>query len=80
MTKALKALGKTDVPFFLLDSQFIQMADAAIFQDRVKLEVRSVLDENNDNNVWKGFSRFGAGFVDWRFISAGNMSTGTDLT
>ena len=58
----------------------IQMADAAIFQDRVKLEVRSVLDENNDNNVWKGFSRFGAGFVDWRFISAGNMSTGTDLT
>lgn len=80
MTKALKDLGKTDVPFFLLDSHFIQMADAAIFQDRVKLEVRSVLDENNDNNVWKGFSRFGAGFVDWRFISAGNMSTGTDLT
>ena len=28
----------------------------------------------------EGRARFGAGFVDWRFIAAGNMSTGTDLT
>ena len=79
LSKALSDMGKTDVPYFLLDSKFIQINDGAVFQDRVKLEVRSTLDENNDNNVWKGLSRFGAGFVDWRFVSAGNISTGTDL-
>ena len=54
--------------------------DCAIFQDRVKLEVRSVLDESNDNNMWKGRARFSAGFVDWRGVAVGNISTGTDLS
>ena len=44
------------------------------------LEVKSIIDTNNDNNVWQGRARFGAGFVDWRFVAVGNMSTGTDLT
>lgn len=80
MTQALAALGKTDVPFFLLDSRFLELNDGAVFQDRKKLEVKSVLDNTNDNNVWQGYSRFGAGFVDWRFVSVGNISTGTDLS
>ena len=80
MTQALATLGKTDVPFFLLDSRFLEINDGAVFQDRKKLEVKSVLDDNNDNNVWHGYSRFGAGFVDWRFVSVGNISTGTDLS
>lgn len=80
LSKALADMGKTDVPFFLLDSRFLEVNDGAVFQDRVKLEVKSVIDENNDNNVWKGFSRFGAGFVDWRFVSVGNISTGKDLS
>lgn len=80
MTQALATLGKTDVPFFLLDSRFLEINDGAVFQERKKLEVKSVLDDNNDNNVWQGYSRFGAGFVDWRFVSVGNISTGTDLS
>ena len=81
LTAALAAMGKSsEKPFFLLDSKFLKINDGAIFQDRVKLEVKSTIDENNDNNVWKGRARFGAGFVDWRFISAGNISTGTDLS
>ena len=71
--------GKTDKPWFLLDGAFLEENDGAIFQDRVKLNVRSVLDENNDNNLWKGRARFSGGFADWRFVSAGGMTGGTEL-
>lgn len=81
LTAALTDLGKSsEKPFFLLDSKFIELNDGPIFQDRVPLDVKSVIDNNNDNNVWQGRARFGAGFADWRFVAAGNMSTGTDLT
>lgn len=81
LTAALTGLGKSsEKPFFLLDSKFIELNDGPIFQDRVPLDVKSVIDNNNDNNVWQGRARFGAGFADWRFVAVGNMSTGTDLT
>lgn len=81
LTAALTDLGKSsEKPFFLLDSKFIELNDGSIFQDRVPLDVKSVIDNNNDNNVWQGRARFGAGFADWRFVAVGNMSTGTDLT
>lgn len=81
LTQALKDLGHgSEKPFFLLDSKFLEINDGAIFQDRVKLAVKSTIDENNDNNVWKGRARFGAGFVDWRFVAAGNITGGTSLT
>lgn len=80
LTAALTDLGKSnEKPFFLLDSKFIELNDGPIFQDRVPLDVKSVIDNNNDNNVWQGRARFGAGFADWRFVAVGNMSTGTDL-
>lgn len=80
LTQALAAMGKTDKPFILLDSKFLETGDGAIFQERKKMEVKSVVDQNNDNNSWRGRARFGAGFVDWRFAAAGNISTGKDLT
>ena len=81
LTAALTDLGKSsEKPFFLLDSKFIELNDGPIFQDRVPLDVKSVIDNNNDNNVWQGRARFGAGFADWRFVAVGNVSTGTDLT
>ena len=81
LTAALTDLGKSsEKPFFLLDSKFIELNDGPIFQDRVPLDVKSVIDNNNDNNVWQGRARFGAGFADWRFVAVGNISTGTDLT
>ena len=79
LTWVLQLMGKTDKPWFLLDGAFLEENDGAIFQDRVKLNVRSVLDENNDNNLWKGRARFSGGFADWRFVSAGGMTGGTEL-
>lgn len=79
LKEALDNAGITDMPWFLLDSKGLEDMDGAIFQDRVKLIVRSVLDDNNDNNLWKGRGRYSAGFADWRFIAAGGMTGGSAL-
>lgn len=79
LTEALERAGITDKPWFLLDSKILADMDGAIFQDRVKLIVRSVLDDNNDNNLWKGRGRFAAGFADWRFVAVGGMTGGSAL-
>ncbi len=79
LTWVLQLMGKTDKPWILLDSAFLEENDGAIFQDRVKLHVRSVLDDNNDNNLWKGRARFSGGFADWRFVAACGLSGGTSL-
>lgn len=79
LTMALQQLGVETAPWILLDSKFIQENDGAIWQDRVKLELSSEIDDNNDNNKWKGYARFTGGFVDWRFAAAGGVSGGTAL-
>jgi len=79
LTMALERLGIKAAPWILLDSRFIQESDGAIFQNRIKLHVKSEIDFNNDNNVWKGRGRFAAGFVDWRFCAVGGMTGGTAL-
>ena len=78
-TTLMERAGITDKPWFLLDSKILADMDGAIFQDRVKLIVRSVLDDNNDNNLWKGRGRFAAGFADWRFVAVGGMTGGSSL-
>ena len=79
ITMALQQLGVQTAPWILLDSKFIQENDGAIWQDRVKLELSSEIDDNNDNNKWKGYARFTGGFVDWRFAAAGGVTGGTAL-
>lgn len=66
-------------PWVLLDSRYCKTYGGAIWLDRVKLEVRSTLDENTDANVWRGYSRFIAGFNDWRFAAVGGVTSGTTL-
>lgn len=77
LTRVLAKLGITDVPWMLLDSKFIEEQDGAVFVDRVKLAIESIIDPTTDNNVWKGRGRFSGGFVDWRFGLVGGMTGGT---
>lgn len=67
-------------PWILMDSKYNQNYGGAVWNDRVKLEVRSTIDENTDANVWRGRSRFNACFNDWRFACVGGIAGGTDLT
>lgn len=66
--------------WLMMDSQFKENYDCLPWVDRVKLTVRSYVDENTDANVWSGRARFGAGFNNWRCISIGGAGlNGTEL-
>ena len=65
-------------PWILMDKQYNEDYGSAMWLDRVKLEVRSELAEN-DANVWKGYSRFTAGFNDWRGFAVGGVAGGDVL-
>ncbi len=66
-------------PYILLDSRYNDQAGGAVWYDRVKLEMSSYIDQNNDINVWKGRARFIAGFNDWRSVAVGGITGGTAL-
>lgn len=66
-------------PWVLLDSKYNQTYGGAVWNDRMKLAVRSTVDENTDANVWRGRSRFNAAFNDWRFAAVGGVSSGQEL-
>ena len=66
-------------PWVLLDSKYNQTYGGAVWNDRVKLSVRSTINDNTDANVWRGRSRFNAAFNDWRFAAVGGVASGEDL-
>lgn len=71
-------IGKGTAPWILLSSSYNQDYGSAMWLDRVKLEVRSELASNDANN-WKGYSRFTAGFNDWRGFAVGGVTGGSTL-
>lgn len=71
-------LGTATSAWVLLDSKYNGARGGAEWFNRVNLEVRSEL-ASNDANVWKGYARWGAEFVDWRFAAVGGVSGGTQL-
>lgn len=72
--------GMTAGHWFLMDSRYIQNYNALIFLDRIPLTIEDYVDEDTDNNVWKGRARFVAGFNDWRAIAVGGVSGATTLS
>lgn len=74
-----KHLAEGKRPWIMMDDEFNKEYGGAVWVDRIKLAVRSVIDENTDANKWKGRSRFKAGFNNWRFAACGGMTGGTDL-
>ena len=67
-------------PWALIDSTYNQNYGGAVWNDRIPLTVRSVIDENTDANKWKGRARFNATGNDWRFIAFGGVTGGTALS
>ena len=68
------------MPWILLDTAYNDTYGGAVWNDRIQLNVKSTIDEGTDANIWKGRSRFNAGFNDWRFACCGGISGGTDLS
>ncbi|MBQ8173431.1 MAG: hypothetical protein IJ034_05785 [Mailhella sp.] len=65
-------------PWILLDSRYNEENGGAVWLDRTQLEVRSEIAQNDDN-LWKGYGRYIAGFNDWRFAAVGGIAGGTAL-
>lgn len=67
------------LPWVLLDSNYNATNDGAIWLDRTALDVKSRVDDGTDANVWQGYSRFVAGFNDWRFAALCGATGGDTL-
>lgn len=65
--------------WILEDSKYNDNYNGLIWFDRIPLTISSYVDENTDNNVWKGRSRFVAGCNDWRGIAVAGVAGGTTL-
>lgn len=72
-------LGTTDKPFMLLDKKYCDNYNGLLFMDRIPLTIKAYIDEDTDNNVWSGRSRFVCGANDWRCIAIGGVTGATAL-
>lgn len=63
--------------WYLMDSTYNDVYGGLIFLDRVKLSVRSYVDENTDANIFKGRARWIAAPNNWRCIAKFNPGVGT---
>jgi len=61
-------------PWILFDSRYNSDYNGAVWLDRVALEVNSMISETTHANVWTGYSRFTAGFHDWRPFCIGGIT------
>ena len=76
----LNALVKgEDKPFMLLDKRYNDNYNGLLFLDRIPLTIKAFIDEDTDNNVWSGRSRFVCGANDWREIAIGGITGATAL-
>lgn len=72
-------LAGDDKPFMLLDKKYCDNYNGLLFLDRIPLTIKAFIDEDTDNNVWSGRSRFVCGANDWRCIAVGGVTGGTAL-
>lgn len=66
-------------PWLLFDSKYNEEYATAVWFDRTALEVKSLLDDGTDANVWHGYARFNAGFNDFRGMAVGGVAGGSTL-
>lgn len=79
LTNASGITSGTDT-WYMMDSNFNKNYGGLIWLDRIPLTVRSTIDDNTDNNVWRGRARYGAGPNNWRAVCKINPGVGTVLS
>lgn len=65
--------------WYLLDSSFNEEVGGLIDLQRVPLTVKEKVDDNNDNLIYDGRSRFNFGFNDWRAICVAGVTGATTI-
>ena len=67
-------------PFILISSEAQKELNGGVFYDRVPLDVANEVDINSRNLKWSGYTRFSAGFYDWRAFLMGGAQVGTTIS
>ena len=67
-------------PYIIMSSEANKELQGNLFYDRVPLDVINEVKVENRNLVWSGYTRFSAGFGDWRHIILGGAQVGTTLS
>ena len=69
----------TNKPWILADTKLQRGKRECYGLKNTPLEMKSYIDENTDNNIWKGYARFIAGFNDWRAFMVAGAGSGSTL-
>lgn len=77
---ALPQFAASEKAFLVLSPEALADTDGAVWLDRVKLTIKSYVDENNDANIWAGRARYGAGFVTYRHIAVATLKSLTEAS
>lgn len=67
-------------PYLVMSSEANEALQGSVFFNRVALDIMNKIDEKTRNLEWSGYTRFSAGFFNWRHIIMGGATTGTTLT
>lgn len=67
-------------PYMLMSSEANEALQGNVFYNRVDLDIANEIDLKTRNLDWSGYTRFSAGFFNWRHIILGGATSGTTLT
>jgi len=67
-------------PYILMSSEAQRDLNAAVFFDRVALDVSNEVLNKSRNLEWSGYARWSAGYYDWRSLIMGGAQVGTTLS
>ena len=67
-------------PYIIMSSEAQRDLNAAVFYDRVALDVSNEVLNKSRNLEWSGYARWSAGFYDWRSVVMGGAQVGTTLS
>lgn len=79
LTNAAGITAGTD-SWYLMDSTFNEAYAGLVWLERVALTIKSHIDENTDNNIFKARARYSAGPNNWRAFAKVNPGLGTVLS
>jgi hypothetical protein len=67
-------------PYIVMSSEANDALQGSVFYDRIALDIMNQIDNKTRNLEWTGYTRFSAGFNNWRHIILGGAQSGTTLS
>ena len=66
-------------PYMIMSSEANEALQGSVFYNRVDLDIQNEINLKTRNLEWSGYTRFSAGFYNWRHILLSGATSGTTL-